>query len=55
MNRLEIAGARKFGEAHFQCVFIQRAALAQRNAAANEAIIEFVQAQELDAVDDIRR
>src|SRR5689334_11704898 len=55
MNRLEIAGAREFGEANFQCVFIQWAALVQRNAAAHETIVEFVQAVELDAADDVRR
>src|SRR5690242_16447986 len=55
MNRLEIAGAREFGEANFQCVFIQWASLAQRNAAAYETIVEFVQALELDVADDVRR
>ena len=54
-NRLEVAGARKSREADFQGVLIERVAFAERNAAPNEAIVEFVQTLEFDAAHKIRR
>src|SRR6516164_1259866 len=50
----EVAGKSKFREADFERVVIERVALAEGNAAPHEAVVEFVQTLEFDAVDKIR-